>query len=180
MSILYAVAEFSPPASHTHDAISFSPIPEFAGWTTSPEKPLIMIAGLGYETDHAIGVMEYLDPSATFAFLPEGVDKRFSIEVAKANEPLIEMLKPERRIPYPVMDPLTTYWILRSLVSSVLDSARVVLVPMGPKIFVSLCMACQRDFGDEISIWRASSHTSSDVRDVSAAGQVYGYVVRRT
>lgn len=180
ITVLYSVAEFSPPASEPPDVVEFAPIPQFAGWTTSPEKPLIMILGLGYDTDHAIGVMEYLDPSATFAFFPEGIDKRFAQEVSIANEPLIEMLKDERLVPYPVMDPIATYWMLRSLINSVLDSARVVLVPMGPKIFVSLCLACQREFGEEVSVWRASGHSSSEVKDVAAAGPVFGYTIKRS
>jgi hypothetical protein len=178
VSILYSIAEFSEPDLTPPDAIDFAPISDFSGWTTSPEKPLIMIMGLGYDTDHAIGVMEYLDPSSTFIFSPEGIDGRFADKVSKANEPLIEMLKEERCIPYLVVDPIATYWMLRSLVKSVLDSARVVLVPMGPKIFVSLCLACQRELGDEVSVWRASSHSVASAKDVVAAGPIIGYTVR--
>ena len=180
IAVFYSVAKFSPPAIEPPDLVDFGPIPEFSGWTTAPEKPVVMILGLGYEPDQAIGAVEYLDPSATFAFDSEGIDERFRTEVDNANEPLLEMLKDERRILYPVMDPFATYWQLRSLIMSLTSSARMVLAPMGPKIFVSLCLACQREFGEEISVWRSSSHSPTEVKDVEAAGPVFGYSIRRT
>ncbi|MGO7904887.1 hypothetical protein AB9E09_09460 [Rhizobium leguminosarum] len=178
--ILYTPAKFTHPSSIVPDFIEFAPIPEFAGWTSAPEKPAVMVIGLGYETDQAIGALEYLDPSATFVFIPVGGDDRFREVLLTANQPLLEMIKPERLIEYSVADPTMTYWHLRSLVSSLIDNTRIVLVPMGPKIFVSLCLACQREFGDEVSVWRSSGHTSTVAKDVASSGIVSSFLIRRS
>lgn len=179
IAIVYAVANFSEPTSFEYDFLDFAPIPEFSGWTASPEKPMAMILGLGYEADHAIGAFEYLDPSATFCFFPRGNDERFADAVKKSNEPLLDQMKPSRIVKYLVSDPLHTFSLLSSIMLSLLETARFVLVPMGPKIFVALCLVCQRVYGDEVSVWRASGHSKDSLKDVDAEGPITGFWVRR-
>lgn len=179
VTVLYALAQFSPPPSAPANLIDFSPIYQFSGWTTQPEKPAVMILGLGYELDQAIGAIEYIDPSATVIFSPIGKDVRFEVSVADANKPLFDIVSQLRQIKYDVDDPLETYWYLHSLVGTFVNDARVVVVPMGPKIFVSLCLLCQRDLGDEVSVWRASSHSDEAARDVIPEGTIIGYTFNR-
>ncbi|WP_417713722.1 hypothetical protein [Pseudophaeobacter arcticus] len=179
IAFVYAVAKFSEPASFEYDFLDFAPIPEFSGWTASPEKPMAMVLGLGYEADHAVGAVEYLDPSATFCFFPKGTDHRFVDAVKKSNEPLLDQIKPSRIINYSVLDPLHTFSLLSSIMHSLLETARFVLVPMGPKIFVALCLVCQRVHGDEVSVWRASGHSRDSLKDVDAEGPITGFWVRR-
>jgi len=179
ITILYSVAVFEPPPLEELDFLDFSPLQNFGGWTSNPERPTALVLGLGYETDHAVGALEFLDPSVTFAFFPVGSDPRFEQQVAEANRSFFELISPDRVIKYSVMSPYQTFWDMRSLILSVKGVARVVLVPMGPKIFSSLCLISQRMFGDEISIWRASGHSLATARDATASGQITGYVVRR-
>lgn len=180
IAIVYAVADFSEPTSFDFDFLNFDPMDDFSGWTKSPELPLAMILGLGYEADHALGAVEYLDPSATFCFFPKGNDTRFADAVEVANEPLISQVKPSRVVRYPVDDPLHTFSLLSSILQSLLESARFVLVPMGPKIFVALCLVCQRIYGDEVSVWRASGHSKDALKDVDAEGPLTGFWVKRS
>jgi len=180
VTVMYAIARFSKPASEQVDFLDFAPLPGFSGWTSNPERPTVLVLGLGYETDHAIGALEYLDPSSAFAFSPIGIDERFDREVFTANEAVFDVIAGHRIVYYRVMAPYDTYWQMRSLIFSLIGSARVVLVPMGPKIFSSLCLVGQRVFGDEISVWRASGHTLAGARDVSASGEIAGYVFRRS
>lgn len=179
IEILYSVAKFLNPPKEELDFLDFGPLEDFGGWTSSPEKPTTLLLGLGYETDHAIGALEFLDPSATFAFFPVGSDDRFEAEVGKANEAFFELLSPDRIVRYSVTSPYQTYWQMRSLVLSLREVSRTVLVPMGPKIFCSLCLVCQRVFGDEVSIWRASGHSLETARDAEATGETTGYLIRR-
>ncbi|MEE4209678.1 MAG: hypothetical protein V2I43_10460 [Parvularcula sp.] len=180
ITVLYAPAIFEPPPAEEMDFLDFGPLERFEGWTSNPEKPSVLILGLGYETDHAVGALEYLDPSSTFAFFPVGSDERFGREVQRANETFLELISPERVVRYSVLSPYQTFWQLRSLILSVKDVARNVLVPMGPKIFCSLCLVCQRVFGDEISVWRASGHSLDRARDAFADGDVVGYLISRS
>lgn len=179
IAFVYATANFTEPGDLEYDFLDFEPIGEFSGWTSAPEKPLAMVIGLGYEADHALGAVEYLDPSATFCFFPKGRDGRFAEAVQTSNEPLLSQLKPSRIVKYPVDDPLHTFSLLSSILQSMLANARFVLVPMGPKIFVALCLVCQRIFGDEVSVWRASGHSQSALKDVDAEGPLTGFWVSR-
>lgn len=179
ISVLYAPAVFEAPPKEELDFLDFGPLERFGGWTSNPERPTVLILGLGYETDHAVGALEFLDPSATFAFFPVGNDERFSAEVQSANEAFLELISPDRVVRYSVLSPYQTFWQLRSLILSMKDVARNVLVPMGPKAFCSLCLVCQRLFGDEISVWRASGHSLNNARDAHADGDITGYVIIR-
>ena len=180
ITVLYSVAEFVEPQPEEVDFLDFSPLEEFGGWTSNPERPTVLLLGLGYETDHAIGAVEFLDPSATYSFFPLGSDERFAEEVEKANQGLLDIINPDRVVRYPVMSPYQTFWQMRSLVLSLRDVARTVLVPMGPKVFCSLCLVCQRIFGDEVSVWRASGHTLDTARDAKASGEITGYTIKRS
>lgn len=179
IGFVYAVAEFSEPSSLDYDFVDFQPMSEFSGWTSAPEKPVAMILGLGYEVDHALGAVEYLDPSATFCFYPKGHDERYALEVEKANKPLLAQMKSSRIIKYPVADPLHTFSLLSSILQPLMETVRFVLVPMGPKIFVALCLVCQRLFGEEVSVWRASGHSHSPIKDAKAEGPITGFWIRR-
>lgn len=179
ITVLYAVASFTPPPDLEMDFLDFAPLEGFGGWTTSPENPAALLVGLGYETDHAIGAFEYLDPSVTFAFFPLGPDERFAAQVEKANANFLELIPSDRVVRYPVLSPYQTFWQMRSLLLALNGTARTVVVPMGPKIFCSLCLVCQRLFGDEISVWRASGHSLESARDAVASGEFCGYVIKR-
>jgi hypothetical protein len=179
ITVLYAVAAFSPPPNVEMDFLDFGPLDGYGGWTTSPENPAALLVGLGYETDHAIGAFEYLDPSVTFAFFPLGPDERFVAQVEKANATFLELIPTDRVVRYPVLSPYQTFWQMRSLLLALNGTARTVVVPMGPKIFCSLCLVCQKLFGDEISVWRASGHSLENARDAVASGEFAGYVIKR-
>lgn len=179
ITVLYSVAVFAPPPPEELDFLDFAPLDKFGGWTSNPERPTALILGLGYETDHAVGALEFLDPSVTFAFFPIGSDQKFEKHVEKANRSFFELISSDRIIKYPVLSPYQTFWEMRSLILSLRGVARIVLVPMGPKIFSSLCLVSQRMFGDEISIWRASGHSLAMARDAHASGEITGYLIKR-
>ncbi|WP_417827589.1 hypothetical protein [Thalassospira sp.] len=179
ISILYAVAKFHPPKSQDISFVDFQPIDGFGGWTRHPERPAALLLGLGYETDHAVGAVEALDPSATFCFFPFGFDERYEAAVRAANEPLLDIVKEDRIVSYPVKSPYQTYWQMNSLLRAAIGVSRPILVPMGPKIFCSLCLLCQRILGDEVSVWRASGHSVDGARDAQAEGPIVGYSVIR-
>ncbi|WP_188826492.1 hypothetical protein [Brucella endophytica] len=180
ITVLYSVAVFASPPPEELDFLDFAPLDNFGGWTSNPERPTALVLGLGYETDHAVGALEFLDPSATFAFFPIGSDPKFEKEVSEANSSFFELISSDRVIKYPVLSPYQTFWEMRSLILSLRGVARIVLVPMGPKIFSSLCLVSQRMFGDEISIWRASGHSLAMARDAHASGEIAGYLIKRS
>lgn len=179
LTLAYSIAKFREPVDEEVQFLDFAPLDGFEGWTSNPELPAVLVLGLGYETDHAVGAVEFLDPSSTFCFFPSGNDAHFDTKVEEANKPLLEIINNDRVIFYPVMSPYQTYWQMYSLIHTIKHVARVILVPMGPKIFCSLCLVFQKAFGEEISVWRASGHTLENARDAVAQGVVVGYSVVR-
>lgn len=175
----YSLAEFREAPSQPARFVDFGPITGYEGWTAHPERPTVLVIGLGYDEDHALGAIEFLDPTATFCFVPIGADPRFGTAVLQNNKNVLELLKQRHVSEYRVLQPFHTIWELLTLVQDLLVDSRVVLVPMGPKIFCSICMLAKHHLGDEISVWRASGHDLSALRDVPAAGQVCAYTVAR-
>ena len=172
LSILYATAEYLGPPDDTGPYVEFQPIPGCEGWTLHPERPLSSILGLGYEADQAIGTVEYLDPSGIWAFIPNGDDRRFRRDLDRANSALWPILEASHRLEYRIRDPYHLYSELRGLTETLAKRSRVVLVPGGPKIFSALSVLVKLEIGEEVSIWRASTHGFSEVRDIRASGAI--------
>jgi hypothetical protein len=172
ISVLYAPAVYLPPPLEGDSFIDFAPIQAFEGWTMFPERPLSVVLGLGYEVDQAIGAIEYLDPSGIWAFVPVGSDSRFLKDVKRANEALWPLVDTSYQLQYPTNDPYLLFSELRGLVTSLSRRSRVVIVPGGPKIFSALSFLAKLEIGEEVSVWRASTHEFSEPRDVMAAGEV--------
>jgi hypothetical protein len=172
VAVAYAVANYAPPQSDPGPYMAFEPLPHCEGWTTHPERPLSAILGLGYEADQAIAAVQYLDPSGVWAFLPSGNDVRFLRDLKRANSALLPLLKTGHRLDYRIKDLGHLYATYRGLVETLCQRSRVVLVPGGPKIFSAISIVIKAQLGDEVSVWRASSHTESIARDASADGSI--------
>jgi hypothetical protein len=172
LSILYATGEYLPPPPEGASFIDFAPAPGCEGWTKFPERPLSVVLGLGYEVDQAIGAIEYLDPSGIWAFMPVGSDRRFFKDLIHSNEALWPLVDRSHQLEYPVKDPYLVFSELRGLVASLSRRSRVVIVPGGPKLFSALSILTKLELGEEISIWRASTHEFNEPRDVRPAGEI--------
>jgi len=177
VTFAYSLAKFREPPKRAAPFMDFAPIVGLEGWTAHPERPTVLVVGVGYAEDEAIGAVEYLDPSVTFGFLPTGVDFRFRLEVERNNLALLALINRRNVVDYKIMFPYQTFWELLTLVQHLSATTRVVLVPMGPKIFCSLCILVKMIVGDEIALWRASGHELSSVSDVEADGAMCGYTV---
>ena len=170
--LLYATAEYQEPSGLDGPYMDFQPIIGCEGWTLHPERPLSAILGLGYEADQAIGTVEFLDPSGIWAFIPNGDDSRFRRDLTRANEDLWPILEPSHRLEYRIADPLNLYTELRGLVEVLSGRSRVILVPGGPKIFSAMALLVKLEMGDEVSVWRASTHGFRKIRNAQASGAI--------
>ena len=170
--VLYAAGEYLPPPPEGASFIDFAPIPGCEGWTVFPERPLSVVLGLGYEADQAIGAIEYLDPSGIWTFLPKGADPQFFKDLLHANDALWPLVDPSHQREYPIDDPYLVFSELRGLLASLSQRSRVVIVPGGPKLFSALSILGKFELGEEVSIWRASTHEYSEPRDVQPTGHI--------
>lgn len=173
VTFVYLPAEFvKENTEHAPVAVTEPVTAEFAGWTSTPERPITAVVGLGYEHDLALGTIEYLEPTNVWVFVPKGEDRRYDDAVNQANRTLKDMLRDERIMNYRVDAPARVHAILENLVFGLLQSSRPVLVPFGPKIFSLCCLLVARSYAPQITVWRVSGETFAKPGDRKASGKI--------
>lgn len=173
---LYSLAEFTPPPEDNAPTMVVDPvIPQFAGWTTSPDKPPAAVVGLGYEPSKAIGVIDHLEiNNAVWLFAPDGPIADYLITVNQSNESLIDLIQSDgRKLLYSVLDPGSLFQELNSMVDLLKGTYNPLLIPFGPKLFalVSLLVACVHE---EVGVWRVSSGTLEQPVDRRPSTHIVG------
>lgn len=153
-------------------------IPEFAGWSIDPDLPPSGIIGLGYEYDRALGIIELLETSPVWAFVPRGEDVRYDRENDKANADLHEIIPESNFIEYLVDNPLECYVRLESLIYGIKRTTRPIIIPFGPKIFSLISMLVAIDHTDEVSVWRVSGDKFATPIDRVPSGKIICLSVR--
>jgi hypothetical protein len=172
VTFVYLPAEFvKENAEHAPVVVTEPVTSDYAGWTSTPERPITAVVGLGYEHDLALGTIEYLEPTNVWVFVPTGEDRRYDDAVNQANQSLKEMLRDERVMNYNVDTPARVHSILENLIFGLLQSSRPVLVPFGPKIFSLCCLLIARTYAPEITVWRVSGETFAKPGDRKASGK---------
>jgi len=175
MEILYAYGKYQPPKKNTSSFLDLSPVMDMEGWSLYPERPLSLIIGLGYEEDLTAASIEYLDPSGAWVFIADGIDKRWKKDLKRSNKAVYRLLGEDNFISYHPHNPETLYIELRTIVETLESRSRVVIMTGGPKIFSAIAMIVKMELGDEIAIWRASSHDFTEIRDTVAEGTVISF-----
>lgn len=153
----YSLAEFSRPSDGTDENLYAGPvIPEFAGWHPDPDLPPIAIVGLGYEQGKALGAVEYLQADEVWAFEPTSPIPAYRDELLKANELFLNAYSSPTILTYDVLDPVTLYGNMESLIRTIARSGRPHVLPFGPKLFslVTFLLACDNR---QVSAWRVSA-----------------------
>ncbi|MGG7465230.1 hypothetical protein [Plantibacter sp. YIM 135347] len=149
----------------------------FEGWSSDPALPVTCVVGLGYERRMALAAVETLEPALTAAFIATNTESRFEDRVTQINIEIIGSdVTPVLR--YDIASPVPTLALLDSYVRNALDGNRVVLVPLGPKLFALACYLVAIVEGPEVSVWRVSADESGDEQPRLAAGPVVGLTVR--
>ena len=159
-------------AEHAPVAVSQPVTPEFAGWTSAPELAITAVVGLGYEPDLALGAIEFLEPTAAWAFIPKGEDRRYDDAVKDANRSLEAMLSDDRSMHYSVDDPANVHASLETLVYGLVQRSRPILIPFGPKIFSLCCLLVARIYAPSVAVWRVSGETLARPGDREASGKI--------
>ncbi|WP_157485282.1 hypothetical protein [Frigoribacterium sp. Leaf8] len=152
----YSPAEFSPNLSGSSGTITVNrPALGLEGWTSTPDMPLVSIIGLGFEGELALAAVESLEPSDTFVFSPRGLDSRYDSVVDDKNSIVLAMSGHVSA--YALGEPLTLYRKLDTATWTLRQSARVVFVPLGPKLFALASAIVAVKHGSQVSVWRVSS-----------------------
>ena len=174
--VLYAPAEFRKPPPHQVPVESSGPINALlAGHPRDPRLPTILFLGLGYEVGLALGVVETFEPARVLAFIPRGRDKRFDHEVDRANAPLLADQGYIRRVYYSVQAPANAFLDLKERVLGMREQAKIVLVPLGPKIFSSMGILLGYIYTPDITVWRFSAQIDPSTANRRADETIVGY-----
>jgi hypothetical protein len=163
----YAPSEFIAPRSASIPNEIVSPVTGFASLST-PDMPVAVIIGLGYEKDSALGLQQLLDPAMTILLVPNsGEGDMYYPLVIKHNREVLQRTPSEWIFEYSISEPASTFAMLASMVGGIRQSYRIVLASLGPKIFGLLCFLLASRFSD-VSVWRISSGVHSRPRDSHA------------
>jgi hypothetical protein len=173
---VYSVAAFSQPPQDGGGpiAVCAPATSAFTGWWTEPEQPSVVVFGLGYEEGKAVGALEYLEPKLVWAFRPTGEDRRYDAALEAANANLWDLVPRQNVITYQVDRPFECFEMLESLSYGNAVSARVTLVPFGPKIFSLCCLLVASVHWPKVAVWRVSSGQNEPALDRRPTGKVIG------
>jgi hypothetical protein len=170
----YSLSAFFDPPSQVFPNSHVGPVSnQFCGWWGEPERPSCAVVGLGYEQDRALGAVEHIEASETWAFLPDSEIPEYRKALQDANSTLLESLPPKRLVHYRVQRPFDTFVNLESLIYGLSRTKNPILLPMGPKIFalISLIVGILHP---ETAVWRVSASVQESPVDRKATGDICG------
>ncbi len=169
LDLLYFPSTF---ASHKHayePLEIFGPVHEtLAGWPSDPDFPLALIVGLGTEPRRADGIVETIEPAILSLFEPFGDEPDYSADIQRENRRVLEV--GGEPTPYAIRDPQQTFSALLTSVERLSERARVIIVPLGPKVFCALAVGVALALGPEVGVWKASAGRGVQSVNVTAAG----------
>jgi len=170
VDFIYAPSEFSRPSPARPNKY-VEALEGFSG-LSSPERPTALVIGLGYESDRALGLVNYVEPAVTVAFLSDpALDERFVEATVEANRPLLRSLSEEHIVRYPLGSLRATAALLESCCLGLLKDHRIILAPLGPKPFGLLSMLlASTHIG--IEVWRVSAGEKDNIKSRKALGKI--------
>jgi len=128
----YVPAKFKMPPLRSLPNEFVEPVDGFASLTT-PDLPVAVIIGLGYERERALGLQQLLDPERTMLMLPKsGETDRYYPEVLRSNRNILNRTPPEWIFEYSLSQPAAVFAMLASVVAGLRECYRVVLASLGP------------------------------------------------
>lgn len=176
VDFFYAVAQFSKAVGHEGTVRVNRPVEGFEGWASDPALPAVCVVGAGFEGDLILGALEQLEPAETVAFVPFGEDERYDSVLRRNNATLFDD-RLVRFVPYEVGFPHQTYSHLDGLVHRLVQNHRVIIIPLGPKIFALAGMLVSLS-EPNVTVWRLSADDGREPTDRRASGKITGLRVR--
>ena len=144
-------------------------IPELSGFSADPELPIGVVAGLGYEYGLAVGLINRLEPRLTVCFRAVGHDPRYEEACRIANLDFDFGGNPTEVGSYPIRNPAVAFDYLENVVYGMSKSFRVVIVPLGPKLFAALATLIAIKNFSIVSVWRVAAQL--EVSDVTPCAE---------
>ncbi len=165
LDVFYSLAAFSPPNDKEPKSQYLCPVTDyFSGWTGDADNAVVLISGLGYEQMMALGIMEHIDPYESWLFFPRSPISSYDAAVERANSLLLHEIAASNVLGYPVMDGTVLLRKMLSLINSLRQNYRCIVMPLGPKVFAFCALLAGCVYRD-ISVWRASAGKHYKLKD---------------
>lgn len=174
--IRYFVAQFMDRDFAKLDSvISFGPVlPELSGSSGSSSERLCLVVGAGYDPGKVIGSIDSLEPDEAYVFRPSSMEKRYEAALDRSNSNFEFLTEDMELLTYPVEDPGMLFNQLHSILQSRYRTAKIIMIPMGPKIFSAISIVVALQFHPFVQVWRYSTIDArlTEVLDSLPSGQV--------
>lgn len=169
ITICYNLSYYVEPPRGLQPVKKLGPIiDELSGDLGNLSMPTSIVFGLGYEEHKALGVYNYYDADYSYAFIPHNPYSDFESKVRENNAPLLDAISERNMFSYDVTNPYATYIDLKSLIISLTDISRTILVPLGPKIFAAIAVILGHELFPKLPVLRVSSlHSEEPVERAS-------------
>jgi len=156
LRFVYSPAAFSPELQRDFGTIRINrPVLGLEGWPADPSQELHAVVGLGFERTLALAAVETLEPGKALYFHPRGFDLRYDTAFDMINRSLFISEFDSMRS-YQLAEPLSLYSMLENYASAMANRARIVFVPLGPKLFALASMLVAVQYPRMCSVWRVS------------------------
>jgi hypothetical protein len=126
----------------------------FSTIDTDASKPLCLLCGAGFEAGITMGMINQLEPRTTYCFWGTGVDTKYDRAVRRANFNFNFEGFNTKAIAYNIKDPKGAFSQIESVVYGLIRDYRVILVPLGPKLFTFLAALIGMTYLGDVAIWR--------------------------
>jgi hypothetical protein len=174
--VAYAPSRFGGPSPKAPIRVAKPVTSHLAGWSTRPDRPLGVIAGLGCEPGLALGALQYLEPDHAWLYRPVGIDPEYDREMRRANNAIEEVFEPTV-YDYNITRPSVVRARYAALLRSITPDFRVISLAFGPKMFAwaVLSTIAFEEFSD-VGVWTFSSREKGTLVDREANGEIVVYI----
>ena len=174
VDFVYCLSSYSPPPDVPTTIATAGPISNsFSGWSCEPDTATCAVFGVGYEPDRVVGAIEFIEPAFVWAYVPEGPDPRFANKVKEVNDRVWDDVPEQCIVQYKLAEPFNTFVNLESLVYSLSQQHRPILIPFGPKLFTIQCLLAATIHSPKVAVWRVSGGETAEAENKEASGDVY-------
>ncbi|EPJ42957.1 MAG: hypothetical protein OFPII_44270 [Osedax symbiont Rs1] len=178
VDIKYSLSKYiSPPQESTPVKKIGEIIKPLTGGLGDLSKPSVLVMGLGYEKNKALGVANYLDLGNVFIFIPKSPQNDFEAQVVQQNEDLLSTLPENHIFKYDVKSPYSTYLDLKSLITGLSITSRPLLLPLGPKILAAISVVLGKELSPSLPVWRVSSEHSEQAVERAATDDDINFII---
>jgi hypothetical protein len=155
VEIFYCPAAFEEPEPQFPCIEKLGPVNgAFSAFDVDLTKPLCLLMGVGFDAGVSMGIISHLEPRLTYCLWGTGVSKQFDEAVRRANFDFDFSGFNTRVLSYDLKDPVGAFQKLESVVYGLRNEYRIVIIPMGPKLFTLHAALIGIAYFGEVAVWR--------------------------